>query len=659
MANIITRAGKGAPLSWNEADANFTNLNTNKLEVSNNLSDVSNPTAAKNNLGLGNVDNTSDINKPISAATQAALNGKVDTSSLSASSGSSLVGFIQSGTGAVATNVQAKLREWVSVTDFGADPTGAGSSTSAILAAIATGKTVYFPDGIYRTGKITITQNTNLIGSGKYKATLLLDNNVNDHLLYMPGDYKLSVFDLGLNGNYQNNPNLSPNYPCCVLVPTGSLHIENCYIVGARGSAINTGNVDFNFDITKYAHDCFIINNIIDQKGSAEQLGDCMRIFRLKRGVIKGNIATGGLSGLRSCYYCDHLIIQGNTINESWGDVGVTVALSTDLVIDGNICNGHFSHGFEIDSVYRTVVSNNTGKANLKFGILLGPFGPPNGGNFKGYMDGVLVQYPDVPISKDVVCSGNVVSENGQQGIVAIDQSRCLVTGNYISNNATANLGPTEEFGMFISGGSFGNDDVTLIGNVFNNIGLQKASVTQSSLSFATKSLGNWHGSTKQFQYPVRGTARNNLMPDSTLRSTTYLNGSLNTGVLVEDTSSRTGYARQITDSSGSGDVLLEAIIPNVPAATPKLVVIRLRNVDTMTSINSYVNLYQGSTFKYTSASRTSTPGGNGWIELTAFIPDSQKSYAYDNIRIGIQTTVPLTGKVNIESIDVFTNTEI
>ena len=34
MANITTRAGKGAPLSWNEADANFINLNTDKVEVS-------------------------------------------------------------------------------------------------------------------------------------------------------------------------------------------------------------------------------------------------------------------------------------------------------------------------------------------------------------------------------------------------------------------------------------------------------------------------------------------------------------------------------------------------------------------------------------------------------------------------------------------------
>lgn len=34
MATIVTRAGKGSALTWAEADANFTNLNTDKLEAS-------------------------------------------------------------------------------------------------------------------------------------------------------------------------------------------------------------------------------------------------------------------------------------------------------------------------------------------------------------------------------------------------------------------------------------------------------------------------------------------------------------------------------------------------------------------------------------------------------------------------------------------------
>ena len=37
MATIITRAGKGSPLENDEVDANFTNLNDDKLEAGDNL----------------------------------------------------------------------------------------------------------------------------------------------------------------------------------------------------------------------------------------------------------------------------------------------------------------------------------------------------------------------------------------------------------------------------------------------------------------------------------------------------------------------------------------------------------------------------------------------------------------------------------------------
>ena len=53
MATIVTRAGKGSPLTNDEVDDNFINLNTElgeKLVAANNLSDVSNVATAQTNL---------------------------------------------------------------------------------------------------------------------------------------------------------------------------------------------------------------------------------------------------------------------------------------------------------------------------------------------------------------------------------------------------------------------------------------------------------------------------------------------------------------------------------------------------------------------------------------------------------------------------------
>ena len=58
MTSITTRAGKGTPLTHTEVDDNFTNLNADKLEASNNLSDVSSASAARTNLGLATVAST-------------------------------------------------------------------------------------------------------------------------------------------------------------------------------------------------------------------------------------------------------------------------------------------------------------------------------------------------------------------------------------------------------------------------------------------------------------------------------------------------------------------------------------------------------------------------------------------------------------------------
>lgn len=94
---------------------------------------------------------------------------------LAASGGSNLVGFIQSG--GTATTVQTKLREVLSVKDFGAVGDGTANDTTAIQAALTqgTGRTVYFPAGTYRISTtLVVKTNTTLLGDGMGKSIIKL-----------------------------------------------------------------------------------------------------------------------------------------------------------------------------------------------------------------------------------------------------------------------------------------------------------------------------------------------------------------------------------------------------------------------------------------------------------------------------------------------------
>lgn len=98
-------------------------------------------------------------------------------SQLAASGGSALVGFLQAGTGAVARTAQSKMRDVVSVKDFGAVGDGVADDTAAIQAAVnaaysSRNKTVHVPNGVYKlTGLITITQGVMIVCEGSQGST--------------------------------------------------------------------------------------------------------------------------------------------------------------------------------------------------------------------------------------------------------------------------------------------------------------------------------------------------------------------------------------------------------------------------------------------------------------------------------------------------------
>ena len=115
-----------------------------------------------------------------------------------ASSGSSLVGFIQSGTGAVATTVQAKLRESVSVLDFGAVGDGTTDDTVAIQNAlnyVSTStyrKLLYVPAGLYKLTDTLVVRNA---GGDQRGGWSLVGDGFNS-VLYQTGAGK-NVLEIG------------------------------------------------------------------------------------------------------------------------------------------------------------------------------------------------------------------------------------------------------------------------------------------------------------------------------------------------------------------------------------------------------------------------------------------------------------------------------
>ena len=139
----------------------------------------------------------------VSASTVQAAIAEIDSekvafSRLDDNDGSSLVGFLQSGAGAQPRSVQSKLRDVVSVKDFGAVGDGVADDTAAFSAAAITAPavntfvthgisraltaTVFVPDGTYNLASFVDTAGKDIIYSLSNGAAIINPDNLNGRL---------------------------------------------------------------------------------------------------------------------------------------------------------------------------------------------------------------------------------------------------------------------------------------------------------------------------------------------------------------------------------------------------------------------------------------------------------------------------------------------
>ena len=181
--------------------------------------------------------------------------------------GSDWIGFLQSGTGAVARSAQEKMQDVVSVKDFGAVGDGVTDDTIAIQAAIdslaITGGALYFPFGEYKIARTIGTNdhwglkitgsNVTLIGDGaslsRYNADistyalaypLLFIGTPDSNVAAQTQNVKVIGLNFIGNNTQHSISGASPNdFRCAIyLKNTNGATIENCNFTEIDSSSI-------------------------------------------------------------------------------------------------------------------------------------------------------------------------------------------------------------------------------------------------------------------------------------------------------------------------------------------------------------------------------------------------------------------------------------
>ena len=275
-------------------------------------------------------------------------------------------------TGAVATNVEVKLSQTVSVLDFGAVGDGVADDSSAIQTALnqAAGKALWVPAGYtFACGaRLQIPSNTYLCGNGVLKALPLGTSASIEGFLYGASLANVTIdgVQIDCNPSAQTHPLLT----AIRFTASSDVTVKNCQVTcsyagvyirsGSNSVAVTNNNIDNSYgsstdaalrhgpSIIVGADNAIIANNYI--KGITSTA------------VADSDIATGIVAGADGTTVYTNVSVTGNVVNASYSAYALTYINGAAITGNAayNCLTKNHSQGFIATSCNAIVVDGNT-----------------------------------------------------------------------------------------------------------------------------------------------------------------------------------------------------------------------------------------------------------------------------------------------------------